>query len=423
MHFDNVADWLAYQETLNVKSVDLGLERVNAVYERMQLVPQWGTVITVAGTNGKGSCVAMLTSVLTQCGYRVASYTSPHLFRYNERICINGEPVDDAALCAAFAQVEDSRGDTALTYFEFGTLAALAIFAQASPDVMVLEVGLGGRLDAVNIIDPDVALITALDIDHVDWLGEDREQIAREKAGIMRSGKAMVCIDPDPPRALTAMAQQINAEAYFINRAFVYQVLDESLWRWQYDDHDPVDYPYPALAGDFQLRNASGVLMVLQLLKDRLPVERNCVATGLRRTFIPGRFQIMFGAVNRIFDVAHNVQAAKALAHNLNSMPCLGKTYAVLGMLKDKAISEVAHTMKSVIDRWYVGSLNVPRGADAGYVAEQVSQGVGPAPATITTFDNIENAYHAANHAAEDGDRIVIFGSFYTVTALLPRQQ
>jgi dihydrofolate synthase/folylpolyglutamate synthase len=423
MRFDNVAGWLAYQESLNVKSIDLGLERVNAVYLRMQLEPQWGAVITVAGTNGKGSCVAMLTSILVQCGFSVGSYTSPHLFRYNERICLNGQPVDDDALCAAFEQVEAARGDIALTYFEFGTLAALAIFAQAPLDAVVLEVGLGGRLDAVNIIDPDVALITALDVDHVDWLGADREKIAGEKAGIMRAGKPMVCVDLDPPQTLRTVAQQLKAKPYYIQHAFSYQVLDEALWRWQYDGFKAVDYPYPALAGDFQLRNASGVLMVLQLLKDRLPVDRPCVAQGLERTFIPGRFQIFPGAVSRIFDVAHNPQAAAALAHNLKSLPYQGKTYAVMGMLNDKAIADVAISMQSVIDEWYIGGLNVPRAADVEYVAEQVIQGARTTPGKVKTFNTIETAYQAADHAAGDGDRVVVFGSFYTVAALFPTLQ
>ncbi|MCG6969250.1 MAG: bifunctional tetrahydrofolate synthase/dihydrofolate synthase [Gammaproteobacteria bacterium] len=423
MRLDNLADWLAYQETLNVNAIELGLERVKAVYERMQLAPQWGAVVTVAGTNGKGSCVAMLTSILTQCGYRVGSYTSPHLFRYNERICINGEPVDDDTLCTAFARVEDSRGDIALTYFEFGTLAALVIFAQASPDVVVLEVGLGGRLDAVNIIDPDVALITALDIDHVDWLGEDREQIGREKAGIMRYGKPMVCVDPDPPESLRAAAREIKAKPYFINQAFRHSKLDDSHWCWQWEDCASVHYPNPSLVGDFQLHNASGVLMVLQLLNNRLSLEQHCVAKGLEHTFIPGRFQVVPGAVNRVFDVAHNAQAAQALARNLSTMTCHGTTHAVIGMLKDKDIAAVAHTLQSVIDKWYVGGLNVARGAGADYVAEQVIQGVPHASGSIQTFDCIKSAYETAGQAAKPGDRIVVFGSFYTVAALLPRQQ
>jgi dihydrofolate synthase/folylpolyglutamate synthase len=423
MRFNNVADWLAYQETLNVKSIDLGLERVKAVYDRLQLTPRWRAVVTVAGTNGKGSCVAMLTSILTQGGYRVGTYSSPHLFRYNERICINGQPVDDATLCEAFEMVEKARDEIALTYFEFGTLAALLIFAQASLDAVVLEVGLGGRLDAVNIIDPDVALITALDIDHVDWLGHDRESIAREKAGIMRPGKPTVCIDLDPPLSLRAHAQQLGAVTYFINQEFTCQVLDEVAWCWRYDGQAAVHYPYPPLVGDFQLRNAAGVIMSLELLKQRLPVNEQSIAQGLKRTSIAGRFQVVPAEVTHIFDVAHNAQAAQALADNLKHFICKGRSLAVAGMLADKAIAEVVQAMAPVIDHWYVGALHVPRAASVEHLADQVSKGTRGDKARIAVFSDIESAYAAASHDAIEGDRIVIFGSFYAVAAVLPLVQ
>ncbi|KPJ92892.1 MAG: hypothetical protein AMJ53_08520 [Gammaproteobacteria bacterium SG8_11] len=421
MRFDNVAAWLAYQESLNVKSIDLGLERVKAVYDRLQLQPRWRAVVTVAGTNGKGSCVAMLASILTDSGYRVGTYTSPHLFRYNERICLNGQPVDDTVLCDAFAQVEAARGDIALTYFEFGTLAALVIFAQSSLDAVVLEVGLGGRLDAVNIIDPDVALITALDIDHVDWLGPDRESIAKEKAGIMRPGKPMVCIDTDPPRSLRVQAQQLGAIAYFINEEFTCSAADKSHWCWRYGKLAR-DYPYPSLIGDFQRRNAAGVVMTLHLLKQQLPVDEQCITKGLQRTSIPGRFQVIPGKVTHIFDVAHNAQAAQALANNLEKTPGTGRTFAVVGMLKDKAIAEVAHAMTRVIDYWYAGALQVPRAASSEYLTDQISKGA-LIDTNIAAFDRIESAYRAACDNANAGDRIVVFGSFYTVAAVLPLAQ
>jgi dihydrofolate synthase/folylpolyglutamate synthase len=423
MRFDNVADWLAYQESLNVKSIELGLERVKAVYDRLQLAPDWRAVITVAGTNGKGSCVAMLTSILTQGGYRVGTYTSPHLFRYNERICVNGQPVNDATLCEAFEKVEAARHEVALTYFEFGTLASLVIFAQASLDAVVLEVGLGGRLDAVNIIDPDVALITALDIDHVDWLGADRDSIAREKAGIMRPGKPMVCIDPDPPQSLHEQVRQLGAEAYFINRDFACEAMDESCWRWRYHSQSSVDYPYPPLVGEFQLQNAAGAIMCLALLKQRLPLNEQSIAEGLKRTSIAGRFQVIPGEVVRIFDVAHNTQAAQALALNLNNMPCASRTLAVLGMLEDKSIAQVAHAMAPVVDHWYVGALQVPRAANVEYLADQVHKGLADDRAEISVLTDIESAYGAARDAAAKGDRIVVFGSFYTVAAVLPLAQ
>ncbi|WP_455211654.1 bifunctional tetrahydrofolate synthase/dihydrofolate synthase [Kaarinaea lacus] len=423
MHFDNVTDWLAYQESLNVKSIDLGLERVKAVYERLQLQPCWKAVFTVAGTNGKGSCVAMLASILSHGGYRVGTYTSPHLFRYNERICINGQPVDDALLCEAFEQVELARGDIALTYFEFGTLAALVIFAHASLDAVVLEVGLGGRLDAVNIIDPDVALITALDIDHVDWLGSDRDSIAKEKAGIMRPGKPMVCIDPDPPKSLREQVQLLGAKAYFINRDFNPQQVDETCWRWQTGEQAPAHYPYPPLTGDFQLRNAAGVIMSLHLIKHRLPVSERSIAEGLKTATITGRFQVIPGEVTRIFDVAHNAQAAQALARNLLNYTGAGRTFAVVGMLKDKAITDVANAMAQVVNYWYVGDVQVPRSANAAHLAEQVAKGLQGNQTDVRVFATIEDAYRAANNNASKGDRIVVFGSFYTVAALLPLAQ
>ena len=425
MRFDNVADWLAYQESLNVKSIDLGLERVKAVYQSLQLSPRWRAVITVAGTNGKGSSVAMLASILNAAGYRVGSYTSPHLFRYNERIRINGVEVSDEALCKAFAQVESARGDSALTYFEFGTLAALLIFAQASLDVVVLEVGLGGRLDAVNIIDPDVALITALDIDHADWLGSDRETIAKEKAGIMRAGKPMVTVDPNPPQALRDAAQALSAPTYFINEKFSAQAIDESSWRWQYGDTQPRQYPRPPLAGDFQLRNAAGVVMTLELLKFCLPVDDQAVARGLENTAIPGRFQIIPGTPIRIFDVAHNTQAVKELAVNLQNSVCghnpesARLSHAVFGILKDKAIVEVARAMGDVIDFWYIAKLDAARAADVDYTVAQMLEAGIPAD-KISTYPGIEYAYNGAMMKAAAGDCVVVFGSFYTVASVLP---
>jgi len=425
MRFDNVADWLAYQESLNVKSIDLGLERVKIVYQHLRLSPNWRAVITVAGTNGKGSSVAMLASILTAAGYRVGSYTSPHLFRYNERIRVNGVDVADETLCEAFAQVEQARGDSALTYFEFGTLTALLIFAQVTLDVVILEVGLGGRLDAVNIIDPDVALITALDIDHMDWLGSDRETIAREKAGIMRPGKPMVNIDLDPPQSLKTAAQALGAKAYFIDHDFSARVNDGSSWWWQCAGGEPQLYSRPLLAGDFQLRNAAGVIMTLELLKSRLPVSSEAIEQGLKTASVPGRFQIIPGAPIHIFDVAHNAQAAKELARNLQNPVCHGRrqsqgqTIAVFGILKDKAIAEVVRAMIHIVDFWYVGKLNADRAADVDYIVTEMREAGVPSD-KISVYSDIENAYDAAKSGASAADRIVIFGSFYTVSGVLP---
>lgn len=425
MRFDNVARWLAYQESLNSKSIDLGLERVTAVYQRLQLSPRWRAVITVAGTNGKGSSVAMLDSIFNAAGYHVGSYTSPHLFRYNERIRINGLAVNDDTLCEAFSQVEKARGEIALTYFEFGTLAAFWIFDRASLDVVILEVGLGGRLDAVNIVDPDVALITALDVDHVNWLGTDRETIAKEKAGIMRSGKPMVNIDPDPPQSLQAAAKEIGAQAYFLDRDFTVRKQDESSWWWQCAHSEPQLYPCPSLRGDFQLRNAAGALMTLELLKTRVPVNRQAISQGLKNTFIPGRLQIVPGKPLRIFDVAHNAQAAKELARNLQNTVCYrgpqrhGKTYAVFGVLRDKDIVQITQAMQNVVDFWFIGQLDVDRAAAADYTVAQLREAGVPAD-NISSYSSIEKAYDAVLSIAGEEDCIVVFGSFYTVASVLP---
>lgn len=429
MRFDSVSDWLAYQESLNTKSIDLGLERVQAVYQRLttgaqqleiqqpsaQFDPQWRAVITVAGTNGKGSCVAMLTSILTESGLNVGSYTSPHLFRYNERICINRQPVEDAELCRAFEIVEQVRGEIPLTYFEFGTLAALVIFARQPLDAIVLEVGLGGRLDAVNIIDPDVALITAIDVDHVDWLGDNRESIAKEKAGIMRQHKPMVCVDPNPPESLKQTAKQLSVPAYYIADTFSCRKLDETTWCWSYGGTE-MTLPNPTLAGDFQLQNAAGVVMTLELLKDVLPLREGALAAGLKNTVLAARFQLLPDSVTRIFDVAHNTQAAKELAKNLTNMACAGRTHAVLAMLKDKAIDEVVAAMLDVVDDWYVADLAVPRGACADEVAKHFPPG-----AIVSKFNEVQTAYQTALSNAVQGDRVVVFGSFYTVAEAMPQ--
>lgn len=415
MRFSSLAQWLEWQESLHPSAIDLGLERPGKVLQTMGLGLPRHTVITVAGTNGKGSSVAMLESVLIAAGYRVGAYTSPHLLRYNERIRINGEPAEDNAICEAFARIDDARGDTSLTYFEFGTLAAFDLFARADLDVAVLEVGLGGRLDAVNLLDADVALVTAIDIDHAAWLGDDREAIGREKAGIFRAHKPAVCSDPHPPASLLAYAAELGCELTLPDRDFSWQQEADG-WRWQGSGRVLTGLPLPALRGEFQLQNAAGVLQVLGLLGDNLPVSPQYLRQGLISVSLPGRFQVLPGVVPLVLDVAHNPQSAAALADNLRQMSVAGKTRAVVAMLADKDMGRVVAELSAVVDRWYVAGLDVWRGCDAARLAEVVER---QCKAPLLRFDQVSGALAAAHAEASDGDRIVVFGSFHTVAEAL----
>lgn len=297
MRFATLDDWLGWQETLHPKAIDLRLERVRTVLQRLQPEPPAYTVITVGGTNGKGSCVAMLDSILRAAGYPVGAYSSPHLLRYNERIRINGVEADDAAICRAFARIDAVRSEISLTYFEFGTLAALELFREAGVDVAVLEVGLGGRLDAVNVLDADAALVVSIGIDHVDWLGADRDSIGYEKAGIYRAGRPAICADPDPPPRLLDFAQSLGASLRRVGRDYHFSQQENS-WRWQSDTAQFNDLPLPALAGVHQIGNAAAALAILDSLRDRLLVTAEAIRAGLTQTQLPGRFQIIPGPLS-----------------------------------------------------------------------------------------------------------------------------
>lgn len=420
MRFATLNEWLAWQETLHAREIDLGLERVSRVLERLGRAHPPYTVLTVGGTNGKGSCVAMLESILGAAGYRVAAYTSPHLLRYNERIRIGGVEVDDATLCRAFERVDQARGDITLTYFEFGTLAALDIFHGAGLDVAILEVGLGGRLDAVNAVDADVALITSIDLDHVDWLGTDRESIGREKAGILRTGRPAVCGDPHPPCSLVTQAQLLGAPLYCLERDFGYtKDKDMSGWRWWSSVGRRDALPLPNLYGDFQLQNAAAVLMVLELIREDLPVGQDHLRRGLGEIRLRGRFQVLPGAVERILDVAHNPHGAVALAQALRQRPCTGRTLAVTAILGDKDVENIGRTMRAVVDAWYAAGLDVPRGQSGAALAERLAAVHPEAP--ILAHACVCDAYAQALQDARPGDRVVVFGSFYTVAEILVR--
>jgi dihydrofolate synthase/folylpolyglutamate synthase len=429
MRFETLDSWLNWQESLHPNEIELGLDRVSQVLARLDLTNPDFTVVTVAGTNGKGSSVAMLQSILLAAGYRVGTYTSPHLLRYNERIQINGVPVNDEVLCESFDRVDQARGlsqqlslqEVSLTYFEFGTLAAIDILQRANVQIALLEVGLGGRLDAVNILDADVALITAIDIDHQSWLGTDRETIAREKAGILRPGQAAICSDPNPPAALLDAAEKLSTPLLLQGKNFEAAINEtgspEKGWRWRGVTDRVLDLPMPILAGDFQVANAAGVLAVVEQLYERRfipkPVDEHEIVQGLKNASLPGRFQIIEGRPVQILDVAHNPHSARALANNLRQQPCQGKTRAVLAMLADKDIPVVLACMAGLVDQWYLASLHAPRGATAQQLEVELDG------ADFHIFNDVTSAYQAALSEADPEDRVVVFGSFFTVAEVL----
>lgn len=377
--------------------------------------PAFG-VITVGGTNGKGSTVTMCDAILRAAGFSVGSYTSPHLVHYNERIRINGRLVTDDELCRAFERVEAARGDIALTYFEYGTIAAFDIFRECAIEIAVLEIGMGGRLDAVNAVDADVAIVTSIGIDHTAWLGPDRESIGREKAGIFRAGRPAVCADPAPPASLVETAAKLGTTLYCFGRDFDAGVSDAG-WSLRFGQRLRAGLPFPALRGEHQLRNASAALVALELLGDRFPVNQQDIRQGLLAAVIPGRFQILPGTPAIIIDVAHNGEAAQTLAANLRRHQTVGKTLAVFGMLNDKDIGEVIRVVAGSIDRWYVATLSGPRGTTAAQVTQLLTDNGITAP--IAPFATPIEAYNAARAAAAPPDRVVVFGSFHTVGDIL----
>lgn len=410
--FSSLQQWLTWQETLHPSAIDLGLERVARVADRLDCRTPAPVVIGVAGTNGKGSCVAMLEAILLRAGYRVGAYTSPHLYCYNERIRLDGKPVADQTLCDLFARVDAARAGDTLTYFEFGTLAALDLMSRQGLDVALLEVGLGGRLDAVNIVDADVALITSIGIDHTDWLGPDRADIAREKAGIMRSGRPAVCGDSDPPASLAAEADRIGAALIQFNRDFTFSQTGHQ-WNWQGRRHELRDLPLPVLPGSHQLTNAASVLCVLEALEPRLRVTREAIEAGLRRVHLPGRVQHIGGPVEQVLDVSHNAQAAQALANVLNKAPAAGHRYLVLGMMRDKDVRSFVQPLRPCVDTWYATGLQVARASPVETLAAGIRDQVDGQP--VVTCANMQETLAALTAVVEPGDRIVVCGSFYTV--------
>ncbi|MBC8022148.1 MAG: bifunctional tetrahydrofolate synthase/dihydrofolate synthase [Burkholderiales bacterium] len=408
-------DWLGYISAQHPAAIELGLDRVREVASRMYL-HEPPVTITVGGTNGKGSTCAMLERILLESGYRVGLYTSPHLLRYNERVRVGGEEATDEALGRGFERVEKARGDTPLTYFEFATLAALSHFDHVDTEAVILEVGLGGRLDAVNIIDADVAAVVSVDLDHQAYLGDDRESIGFEKAGIYRAGRPAIFGDVDPPRRLVEHAEAIGAELQVLGRDFRFEA-QERQWDFIGRKGTRRALPMPALRGAWQLKNASVALAALDEVADRLPVSQGEVKRGLMLARIDGRLQVVPGRPVVVLDVAHNPHAARSLASGLGDMGFHENTLAVFAMLADKDIGGVVDAMRGRIDRWYVAAAQADRAASAGQVAEVLAQ-KGLADAT-RMFATVASALEAARRDAGPNDRIVVFGSFYTVAEAL----
>ena len=416
MRFNSLDEWLAWQEALHYPSIELGLDRCMQVAGRMGLLQPNYTVISVAGTNGKGSTVNFLSSIYKHAGYITGSYTSPHLIRYNERICINGREISDEMLCTAFNRVDRARGDISLTYFEFGTLAAMDIFQRSGVEIAILEVGLGGRLDAVNCLDADVALITTIDLDHENWLGSDRESIGREKAGIMRSGSPVICSEFDPPQSVIDYANALSSRLSVLGKDYEYHAHDYT-WSWQSGSIRYENLPRPALYNPQQMTNAAGVLMALTILSDRFPVDIQAIKHGLQDFNLAGRFQIVPDKAQLILDVAHNRQAAALLVQNLKALPIKGKTHVLIGMLKDKNHLAVFRELSAVTDFWHIVTLDTARGAENKMLAEKLSGLY--LNQDIVCYNTVADAMEYIRDKVETQDRIVVTGSFLTVGAAI----
>ena len=417
--------WLAHIERVHPQAIAMGLERVRVVKDAMALAPQFPLLI-VGGTNGKGSACMMLEAILHQAGYKVGCYTSPHLLRYNERVRIARVAAGDTDLARAFEAVERARlhAGVALTYFEFGTLAAMALFIEAKADVAILEVGLGGRLDAVNVFEPACAMVMSVALDHMDYLGDTREKIGFEKAAIFRSGKPAICADSDPPRSLMEHAAAIGAQLLVGGRDFDAK---SAAVQWAYSGPGGARHglPWPALRGAHQLGNAAACIAALDSLRDRMPVTMNDIRSGLLSVENPGRLQVLPGLPTVILDVAHNPHAAQALASSLDSMPRggrSGRTLAVFAMLADKDIAGVISIMKPRVSAWFAAGINQgrPRGVSAEAIALQLAAaGI----TAVTRCETVAAALHAAREAARVDDKILVFGSFYTVSEAMQASQ
>lgn len=424
-HATGLSSWLQHLENgVAGGEIEMGLARVGAVRDRMGLKPVC-PLIVVGGTNGKGSVCAYLTQIYHEAGYRVGTLTSPHLLRFNERIAINGEAVADDLIVSAFEHIETARAEIPLTYFEFNTLAAVDVFIRQQVDVMILEVGLGGRLDAVNIFDADVAVITSVDLDHEAFLGDTVEKVAFEKAGIMRAGKPVICAQIPVPHSLSSHAAEVGADLLLPGRDFDCHKMEMQQWSYRFHPQESSLYtgeharhalPIPVLRGNFQLSNAACALTVLECLSERLPLDIGAIKRGLLRVRHPGRFQVLPGRPVTVLDVGHNPHAARALRSSLIALPYAEKRMAVFSMLADKDIDAVLEIIKDQFDCWLIAPLALPRGMTVQALQEKFIQ---HNIAAVTAYPDVKEAYQAALSEAGENDRIVVFGSFHTVAEII----
>lgn len=415
MRFASLSAWLGWLEQSHPKEIDLGLDRIRQVAERLDLLNPSAKVVTVAGTNGKGSCVTATAGLLRAAGKSVGVYTSPHLLHYNERIQINGQPVSDELICTAFEQIADAAAEISLTYFEYGTLAALLIFTRQAVDVMVLEVGLGGRLDAVNIIDADVAVITSIALDHQDWLGDNREDIGREKAGIVRAGQYFVCADEQPPLSIVDIAQKLNTQAHYLGREFSYQ-REGNRWHWQgVDKHKAAITLADMAQPHLPLPSLAAALQVVQWFDLQLSAAQ--VEQALLSLVLPGRFQkLVHRGSELVLDVAHNPAATQYFAKRLQADPAQGRTLAIVAMMADKDRRASLANLVDVVDGWNLLDLApLPRAATPAMLAEDLESLGATANARGTAQDLLAKLLSESGQ----GDRILVFGSFFTVAAVL----
>ncbi len=414
--FDSLKGWLDWQESLHPLAIDLGLERASQVFFTLNPDYVKPATITVAGTNGKGSCIAYLEAIYRAQGYRVGAYTSPHILKYNERIKIDGQPLSDAQICDAFERIESVRGETTLSYFEFGTLAALDIFSRSHIDIQLLEVGMGGRLDAVNIVDPDVSIISSIDIDHVDWLGKTREAIGLEKAGIFRTATPAIIGDPDPPVTIIKKAEDERIPLYRIDKDFRYKKSSTD-WDWFSANRQLLSLPEPGLKGEHQYRNASSAILAITLLQETLPVSESSIRQGLATTKLTGRFQLIDGKIPILMDVGHNPQATRTLVEYLQHHFQGKRIHAVFSMMKDKDIAGVLELMNPVVYDWFFAPLANPRTVSEPVMREiflnnsisRISLG----------YKNFSEAFAAAEKQSQEGDLLLVFGSFFLVSECL----
>lgn len=419
--FDSLEDWLDWQEIFHPRSIDLGLDRVARVFQALNFDEIKIPTIIVGGTNGKGSCIAFLEAIYRAQGFRVGAYTSPHLLKYNERIKINGVAVSDEMICQAFERIDSVRDGVSLSYFEFGTLAALDVFYRSELDIQLLEVGLGGRLDAVNIIDADVSLITSVCIDHVDWLGETRDAIGYEKAGIFRAGVPAVIGDLDPPQSLLKRAIDKHTPLFRIGNEFNFYT-KAGAWDWRCSDNNHSEYlslPEPSLKGEHQYRNAASVLMAVEQMQSLLPVSEEAIHVGLQNTQLKGRFQLVEGDIPVLLDVAHNALAVRILYDYLEKNFPGKKIHAVFSMMRDKEIKGVIEIITPLINQWYIAPLSNPRAASKPFMRECFSKCM--LNNVSFDYDDFNEAYASAEKNADKDDLILVFGSFFLVSEYLAR--